>query len=124
MEPAHDPPPPYAEVVKNDIRDPAVLILAGRSIHADPEPETEPTPLYQLSQSVTRIPQRSSSVIFERVDAASNKGKATSTASTERTQHLFYIVDPANARYRRRHPSLLPHNRGARGGMRWSRCGF
>jgi hypothetical protein len=99
MEPDPGPPPPYAEVIKDDILDPAVLILAGQSIHAEPEPETEtePMPLYQLSQSVTRIPQRSSSVIFERVDASKAKGTASASPSAP-TQHLFYIVHPANAR--------------------------
>lgn len=104
MEPDPGPPPPYAEAIKDDILDPAVLILAGQSIHAEPEPETEPTPLYQLSQSVTRIPQRSSSVVFERVDASKAKGTAGASASA-RTQHLFYIVHPANARYRKDVPA-------------------
>lgn len=94
----YEPPPPYEEVVQGPSQDPAeepaALILADQSIHA----KGSSTPLYQLSQSVTCIPQKHSSVRFERVEETPTfKGRPF----PPQTQHLFYVAHPENARYRK-----------------------
>lgn len=68
-----------------DAIDPVVLALRGQTVFAEC---AAPIPLYQLSSDALSIPQRDSSIRFERV------------VGTEKRSHLFYLAHPENAQYR------------------------
>ncbi|KAH8782748.1 hypothetical protein F5883DRAFT_708805 [Diaporthe sp. PMI_573] len=76
--------------------EPAVLLLSGQHVVSKAEPEV---PLYETSRDVTSIPQKNSSIIFERVEQV-NVGKAD-TNGPEKLQkrHIFYLAHPAGAQF-------------------------
>ncbi|KAI9923875.1 hypothetical protein ASPWEDRAFT_26422 [Aspergillus wentii DTO 134E9] len=76
----------------SEMIDPAVLVLAGQSIVN----ENASTPLYQINRDVTAIPQKGSSVIFERIDNIEKE---------EHNQHIFYLAHPPDAQYRNDTPA-------------------
>lgn len=60
------PSPPAADGTNAaDILQPAVLLLASKHVVSKTKPEA---PLYELSRDVTSIPQKNSSIVFERVE--------------------------------------------------------
>lgn len=106
---------------------PAVLILAGQSILSTPGTSAATTvvpakarPTYHISWSVTSIPQKGSSVVFERVEEEQGKtesaattiadhneaekeidgsGMASADSQQQKRQHLFYLAHPAGAQF-------------------------
>jgi hypothetical protein len=97
-----------------DILKPAVLVLAGQSVVS----ETAPTmPLYQMSWSVTSIPQKNSSVVFERVEHVQAEKVESTAPSKQQNRHLFYLAHPAGAQFHTDSPayyitSVLPEMLG------------
>ncbi|KAI5924941.1 hypothetical protein F4810DRAFT_103338 [Camillea tinctor] len=69
----------------NTLLQPEGLVLAGQLVVAD---TTDATPLYQMNWNVTSIPQKGSSVIFERIERP-----------TQQNQHIFYLAHPLGAQY-------------------------
>lgn len=92
------------EASTEEILEPVVLLLAGESILM--EGQAPPTPLYQLSRSVTSFSSKqSSSAIFERVEVEKHQRpekapNSESTTKQQRNRRLFHLVHPVNARYR------------------------
>ncbi|RYP80646.1 hypothetical protein DL770_006136 [Monosporascus sp. CRB-9-2] len=102
---AKDISPPYEEVndgPPDDVLEPEVFVFGGESITCE---TTASTPLYQMSWDVTTIPQKGTSVVFERIDHDPHE-KAESTAPIkQQKQHLFYLAHPAGAQYRTDRPA-------------------
>ena len=97
---AEPPPPAYDDVVANPPKykiGPAALILDDESVNDEASPET---PLYRLSRTVTIVTHKSSSITLERLDHAAPDKADTPGPPLERRHGLFYLVHPANARYR------------------------
>ena len=125
-----DQPPSYEEACQDleptpNLLEPAVLLLGAtkKTIYAENDPST---PLYRMSRDVLAIPQQGSSVKFERVDGGNGYaygnghrnlglGKLSDAQSKDisrmgeqsesQSQHLFYLVHPENARYRKDIPA-------------------
>lgn len=105
---AYELAPPYENTYDDpskDVLEPAILVLAGQSVH---ETATS-TPLYHMSRRVTSSPpkQDGTSVTFERVEHGIPE-KAEGTASARQHSHLlFYLVHPLNAKYRKDTPAYF-----------------
>jgi hypothetical protein len=102
------PPPAYTSIVPMQEAqppkytvEPSTLTLDDETIFTSntntPSSSSSPpkTPLYRLSRTVTAVTQSSSSIRFERITPADK----TSEEGTH--NHLFYLVHPQNARFRR-----------------------
>ncbi len=91
--------PPYEEANEGpskDILKPAVLVLAGQSIVSE---TATATPLYQMNWSVTSIPQKDSSVVFERVEHVQAEKVEGTAPGKQQNRHLFYLAHPAGAQF-------------------------
>ncbi|KAK2749346.1 hypothetical protein FQN55_003672 [Onygenales sp. PD_40] len=107
-----DPPPRYEEVIGEEIIDeesdsdstPIVLILSNKSIHIESAPER---PLYRMNQSVTQLAYTGTSIKFERIEYNQPPEKPGSNQQPpiEQSKHLYYIVHPENAQYRKDVPA-------------------
>lgn len=78
-----------------DIQEPDTLVLEDQSIISD----ATKVSLYQINLSVTSIPQKSSSVIFERVENDSSSDTDGIASVKQRNRHIFYLAHPAGAQY-------------------------
>ncbi|KAI1500375.1 hypothetical protein F5X99DRAFT_410076 [Biscogniauxia marginata] len=92
------PPPCEDEHYKSSkgVTEPDVLVLAGQFVVSD---TAAATPLYHMSWSVTSIPQKGSSVVFERVEHDFPKEAQSSVTSEQRNRHIFYLAHPAGVQY-------------------------
>lgn len=81
---------------KADVIEPAVLLLSGQHVVSKAVPEA---PLYEMSRDVTYIPQKNSSIIFERVEDAHATEADINAPENEQKQHLFYLAHPAGAEF-------------------------
>ncbi|KAI1098114.1 hypothetical protein F4804DRAFT_325637 [Jackrogersella minutella] len=101
-----DLPPPYEAETQGspkDILDPATFVLTGRSVVSDTTPNT---PIYQMNWSVTSIPQKGSSVIFERVeDDLPLEAKNVTSIEQLGSRQIFYLAHPAGAQYQTDSPA-------------------
>ncbi|KAI1371046.1 hypothetical protein F4677DRAFT_464560 [Hypoxylon crocopeplum] len=90
--------PPYrgAEEVLEDVLKPTTLVLVGQSVMSE---AATARPLYQMNWSVTSIPQKSSSVVFERVEDSTVLGVEGGISVKQSNEHLFYLAHPAGTQY-------------------------
>ncbi|KAI0843903.1 hypothetical protein F5Y00DRAFT_221116 [Daldinia vernicosa] len=80
-----------------DFLEPTTLVLKDQYI----APETEPTNwLYQIGQDVTAIPQKATSIAFEKIENNEPVEVDSSTSTRSQNRHLFYLAHPLGARYR------------------------
>lgn len=102
------------EEPSKDVLKPAVLVLAGQSVVSE---TATATPLYQMNWSVTSIPQKDSSVVFEWVEHDQAEKVESTAPSKQQNRHLFYLAHPADAQFRTDKPayyitSVLPEMLG------------
>lgn len=93
-------PPPYEEAsseAAGKALKPIVLVLTGDAVISATSPTT--APLYKMSWNVTSIPQKSSSVVFERVEQSQSQNPDGPNPSKSPTCHLFYLAHPPGARF-------------------------
>ncbi|RYP56247.1 hypothetical protein DL771_012034 [Monosporascus sp. 5C6A] len=96
---AKDMPPPYEDICdgpSEDVLQPEVFVFAGESIACE---TAASTPLYQMNWNVTTIPQRHTSLVFERVDHDPREKAESAAPMEQHNQHLFYLAHPAGAQY-------------------------
>lgn len=85
-----------------DVIEPAVLLLSGQHVVSKAAPEA---PLYEMSRDVTSIPQKNSSVMFERVEDV-QLGKADRNGpGKQQKRHIFYLAHPAGAEFHTETPA-------------------
>lgn len=100
-----DFPPSYEDVIEDpskSVIEPAILVQAGQFIYVE---NAASRPLYQISRDITVFPQKESTVMFERIEHSVPE-KAESKAPVEsRNRHLYYVVHPASAQYRKDIPA-------------------
>ncbi|KOC16501.1 hypothetical protein AFLA70_81g003171 [Aspergillus flavus AF70] len=106
MESISDPPPPYSEspisnTPEQETLPPTTLILSNKSIHTETAPST---PLYQVSQDISSLPQKFTSVKFKRLET-STPLKPESKSTEPEKKHIFYLAHPAHAQYRKDVPA-------------------
>ncbi|KAB8226306.1 hypothetical protein BDV33DRAFT_197302 [Aspergillus novoparasiticus] len=106
MESISDPPPPYSEspisnTPAQETLHPTTLILSNKSIHAETAPST---PLYQVSQDISSLPQKFTSVKFERLETSAPI-KIENKSTEPQKKHIFYLAHPAHAQYRKDVPA-------------------
>ncbi|KAI0104434.1 hypothetical protein F4814DRAFT_430751 [Daldinia grandis] len=81
----------------NDALEPTTLILKDQYI----APETEPTNwLYQIGRDVTAIPQKATSIAFEKLENNKSLEVDSSTSIESHNRHIFYLAHPLGAQYR------------------------
>ncbi|KAI0139056.1 hypothetical protein F4776DRAFT_662752 [Hypoxylon sp. NC0597] len=80
----------------DDVLAPATLILMGQYVVSD---VTGQTPLYHINWDITSIPQKGSSVVFERVEEDPATGVDNAAPTKQQKQHIFYLAHPASAQY-------------------------
>lgn len=97
---------PYEEASERPTKDvlkPTILVLAGQCVVSETVPAT---PLYQLNWNVTSIPQRGSSVVFERVKhGPAEPASSTAPSKQPKIRHLFYLAHPAGAKFGNEKPA-------------------
>lgn len=76
--------------------EPAVLLLSGQHVVFKAAPEA---PLYELSRDVTYIPQKNSSIIFERMEDVQTTEADGSGSKKQQKRHIFYLAHPAGAEF-------------------------
>lgn len=104
MDSTLDPPPPYSSTPntpKQETLPPTTFILSNKSIHTETAPST---PLYQISQNVSSLPQKFTSVKFERIETDAPL-KLKSKSPEPQRKHIFYLAHPAHAQYRKDVPA-------------------
>ncbi|OGM48009.1 hypothetical protein ABOM_002782 [Aspergillus bombycis] len=105
MDSTSDPPPPYSSITsatpEEETLPPTTLILSDKLIHAETVPST---PLYQISQDIASLPQKFTSVKFERIETDA-PSKLDSKSPEPQKKHMFYLAHPAHARYRKDVPA-------------------
>ncbi|PIG86624.1 hypothetical protein AARAC_006123 [Aspergillus arachidicola] len=106
MESISDPPPPYSEspisnTPEQETLPPTTLILSNKSIHTETTPST---PLYQVSQDISSLPQKFTSVRFERLEKNTPLKLESKSPEPQKT-HIFYLAHPAHAQYRKEVPA-------------------
>ncbi|RYP57039.1 hypothetical protein DL769_009737 [Monosporascus sp. CRB-8-3] len=97
--------PPYEDIDDGpweDVLEPANLVFAGQSIVCE---ATTSTPLYKMNWDVTSIPQKGTSVVFERVKYDPPETAESTAPTKQQNQHLFYLAHPAGAQYRTDSPA-------------------
>lgn len=93
------PPPSHPEADGTnpaDVLEPAVLLLSGQRVVFNAAAEA---PLYELSRDVTSIPQKNSSIIFERVEDARPTESDRNGSEKQQKRHIFYLAHPAGAEF-------------------------
>ncbi|OTB09298.1 hypothetical protein M426DRAFT_315869 [Hypoxylon sp. CI-4A] len=83
------------EIMSSDILNPEIFILRGEYVFSGADPEM---PLYQMSGSVTSVPQKGTSISIERSgnDMATEKAESN---PTEKNEHLYYLAHPPSPLY-------------------------
>ncbi|KNG91190.1 hypothetical protein ANOM_000628 [Aspergillus nomiae NRRL 13137] len=104
MDSTSDPSPPYSltsTTLGEETLPPTTLILSSKLIHTEAAPST---PLYEISRDIASLPQKFTSVKFERIetDAPSESG---SKSPEPQKKLIFYLAHPAHARYRKDVPA-------------------
>jgi len=95
-----DPAPQSLErTTKRYVLEPAVLFLSGQSVLAGAAPEPS-TLLYNVTSDIRAIPNKDSSVAFERVEGNVSIPELSSDMPQMRHRRLFSLVHPAHAQYR------------------------
>lgn len=87
---------------KADIIEPAVLLLSGQHVVSKAAPEVL---LYEMSRDVTSVPQKNSSIIFERVEDAHVTEAGRNGPENQQKRHLFYLARPAGAEFQTETPA-------------------
>ncbi|KAI1458117.1 hypothetical protein F4805DRAFT_457029 [Annulohypoxylon moriforme] len=99
-----DPPPPY-EASKDesldDILEPETLLFRDQSVVSDTKATAT---LYRMNWDITSIPQRGSSVVFERVGEDNPLESKDLASIKRRDEHIFYLAHPASAKYQNETP--------------------
>ncbi|KAE8418609.1 hypothetical protein BDV36DRAFT_282871 [Aspergillus pseudocaelatus] len=104
MDSTLDPPPPYSSTPhfpEQETLPPTTIILSNKSIHTETAPST---PLYQISQNISSLPQKFTSVKFERMETDAPL-KLESKSPEPQRKHIFYLAHPAHAQYRKDVPA-------------------
>ncbi|KAE8405094.1 hypothetical protein BDV37DRAFT_102284 [Aspergillus pseudonomiae] len=104
MDSTSDPPPPYSltsTTLGEETLPPTTLILSNKLIHTEAAPST---PLYEISQDIASLPQKFTSVKFERIETDA-PSKLESKSPESQKKHIFYLAHPAHARYRKDVPA-------------------
>ncbi|KAE8142857.1 hypothetical protein BDV38DRAFT_94483 [Aspergillus pseudotamarii] len=104
MDSTFDPPPPYSSTPnfpEQETLPPTTFILSNKSIHTETAPST---PLYQISQDISILPQKFTSVKFERIETIAPL-KPESQSPEPQRKHIFYLAHPAHAQYRKDVPA-------------------
>lgn len=76
--------------------EPAVLLLSGQHVVFKAAPEA---PLYELSRDVTAIPQKNSSIIFERIEDVQTAQAGENGPKKQQKRHNLYLAHPAGAEF-------------------------
>ncbi|KAI2781030.1 hypothetical protein F4815DRAFT_493062 [Daldinia loculata] len=85
------------ERLREDVLEPTTLVLKNQYI----APETEPTNwLYQIGWDVTAIPQKATSITFEKIENTESLEVGSSTSIKSHNRHIFYLAHPLGAQYR------------------------
>ncbi|XDG05984.1 hypothetical protein ABKA04_005599 [Annulohypoxylon sp. FPYF3050] len=91
-------PPSYQtskEDTSEDILEPVILALKDQLLVSDNKAAMK---LNRMNWNITSIPQRGSSVIFERIEGNPLSEINDSTIS-QQNKHIFYLAHPAGAKY-------------------------
>src|SRR3569833_30851 len=78
----------------DDMVQPAILVLAGQSIHAE---TADSAPLYQLNRGIASLTQATREVEFERVEHTVRTGPDGGPAIRPRPRHLYMLHHPNGA---------------------------
>lgn len=84
------------EEFSEKVMKPTVLVLADQFVV--PETNTA-TPIYRMSWSVTSIPQKGTSLVFERVGHEPAEKDSSTAPGKRQSRHLFYLARPAGAQF-------------------------
>ncbi|KAL7623742.1 hypothetical protein AAE478_005295 [Parahypoxylon ruwenzoriense] len=100
-----DQPPPYEVAdggLSEYVLEPATLVLINQSVVSEIDPSI---PLYKLSWDVTSIPQKDSSVVFERGEDDTQSKAGSENSTKHGNQQLFYLAHPAGSEYQTETPA-------------------
>lgn len=81
--------------------EPAVLLLSGQRVVFKAAPEAS---LYELSRDITSIPQKNSSIIFERMEDVQPTEPDGSGPKKQQKRHIFYLAHPVGAEFQTNTP--------------------
>ncbi|KAI0888171.1 uncharacterized protein GGS22DRAFT_94154 [Annulohypoxylon maeteangense] len=104
MNPDHEPLPSHdasTEGSPEDVLAPETLVLRGQAVVSGTDTAKM---LYRMNWNITSIPQKSSSVIFERVKDDLLLENEDPTPTKQRDEHIFYLAHPAGAKYQKETP--------------------
>lgn len=87
-----------------DILEPAVLLLTGQNVVSKDSPEV---PLYEMSRDVTSIPQKNSSIIFEREENTQIGENDKTRPEKQQKRSIYYLAHPAGAEFQADTPAYF-----------------
>ncbi|KAF3054871.1 hypothetical protein GL218_07625 [Daldinia childiae] len=80
-----------------DSLEPTTLVLKDQYIASEAEPTNW---LYQIGRDVTAIPQKATSITFEKIENNDSLEVESSTPIKSHNKHIFYLAHPLGAQYR------------------------
>lgn len=98
--PPSDPAAGGAE--ETDVIQPAVLLLSGQHVVSKTAPGE---PLYEMSRDVTSIPQKNSSIVFERAEGAQTTEANRDRPEKQQNRQIFYLAHPAGSEFQTATPA-------------------